>query len=63
MGGHVPAVGKQRHRAEYAPPTISPTIMAVGQRHDQPDPALVARMLLAEENVIVGPLGQRNANA
>src|SRR4029079_18732248 len=56
MGGHVPSVGKNRHRSEHDAADDFAAHHGRRQRHHQPDPSLVAGMPLTEENVIVGPL-------
>ena len=56
MGAHVPAIGEQRHRAEQR------TRGDLGDHHDdgqgdhEPGPALVLRMGVTEEDVLMRPV-------
>jgi hypothetical protein len=55
MGRHVPAVGKQRHRAEQRSRHDLANHHDRGQRHHEPGAALIAGVFRAEVDVIVGP--------
>src|SRR5262249_3666812 len=56
VGAHVPAVGEQRHRAEDRARRDLGDHHDDGERYHEPGAALVARMLLAEEDVTMGPM-------
>ncbi|MNH99001.1 hypothetical protein D3C73_517540 [compost metagenome] len=53
MGGHVPAIGRQRHRPEDRAGDDFRHHHRGGQRNDQPDLTLVALMIRAEKHVLM----------
>ncbi len=63
VGGHVPAIGQQRHRAEYRSAGDLADHHDGGQRHDEPRPPLIARMLLCRKKRARESIGLRSANA
>ncbi len=59
MGGHVPAIGQQRHRSEKRSCRDLADHHDHGQRDHEPSAALVTGVLRTEKHVIVGPLVER----
>ena len=59
VGGHVPAIGQQRHRSEHRSRHNFADHHDGGQRDHEPGPTLILSVLRTEKYVVVDPLVDR----